>query len=115
MHPFTPEQEDIMFVATKRRYGLVLFRIDELARFLGISVRTIQRLHAKGYGPDRIKEGRRYVYKLSSLRRWLTHRATLELDLNMRCAKKFMAQFAYLRRRKRAKKWVTSAWDKPTS
>jgi len=44
---------------------------NQAAKFLGISVRTLSRMHAEGKGPPRVKYGRRVVYLKDSLMQWV--------------------------------------------
>ena len=47
-------------------------RPEEVARALGVSVRTLSRWTALRQGPPRIKIGRQTLFAATSLRRWLT-------------------------------------------
>jgi predicted DNA-binding transcriptional regulator AlpA len=47
-----------------------LLSIEELAASLGVSVRTIRRLHAMGEGPDRVRIGRRQMYRKLTVDAW---------------------------------------------
>jgi excisionase family DNA binding protein len=44
---------------------------DELAKQLGISVRTLARWHAQRVGPPRCQIGRLMLYQTETVRRWL--------------------------------------------
>ncbi|RVT86640.1 DNA-binding protein [Rhodobacteraceae bacterium CCMM004] len=44
---------------------------QQAARLLGISARTLDRRHAEGIGPPRVKHGNKVVYLKSSILRWL--------------------------------------------
>ena len=43
----------------------------QAAEFLGVSERTLSRMHAEGIGPPRVQYSRRVVYLLDSLLLWL--------------------------------------------
>jgi hypothetical protein len=47
------------------------FSKSQAARFLTVSTRTLDRRHAEGIGPPRIKHGNKIGYFRSSLVRWL--------------------------------------------
>ena len=51
--------------------GTGLLSIDQLAGMFGVSVRTIRRLHAAGYGPVRIRRSHRLMYRPSDVEAWL--------------------------------------------
>ena len=44
---------------------------EQAAHEIGVSVRTLNRRHAEGSGPPRIKHGRKVAYRLSQLHKWL--------------------------------------------
>ncbi|SOD96543.1 helix-turn-helix domain-containing protein [Caenispirillum bisanense] len=44
---------------------------EQAAEILGVSVRTLQRLHASRRGPARIKIGRVIMYRVEAIREWL--------------------------------------------
>jgi predicted DNA-binding transcriptional regulator AlpA len=48
-----------------------LFSVEELAQFLGASVRSIRRMHAAGIAPPRIRRSRRLMYPVSDVLAWL--------------------------------------------
>jgi predicted DNA-binding transcriptional regulator AlpA len=54
--------------------GLGLLTPRELARELGISPRTLMRLHDRKQAPPKIQIGKRHVYKISSVEAWLERR-----------------------------------------
>lgn len=43
----------------------------EAAKKLGVSKRTLARWHALGIGPPRVKVGRKILYSIDSLTKWL--------------------------------------------
>jgi excisionase family DNA binding protein len=43
----------------------------ELAHFLNISQRTLERWRVEGTGPTFVKAGRRVLYRLEDVERWL--------------------------------------------
>lgn len=45
--------------------------IEELAARMGVSVRTIRRLHASDGGPQRTKRSRRFMYLRADVEEWL--------------------------------------------
>lgn len=47
---------------------------EQVAAQLGISPRTLDRWHALGEGPPRIKVGKQIFYRLASVRAWLESR-----------------------------------------
>jgi predicted DNA-binding transcriptional regulator AlpA len=47
---------------------------SELARWLGISRRTLDRLHSLRQGPPRTAIGRKVIYRLDAVREWLRAR-----------------------------------------
>lgn len=44
---------------------------NQLAEFIGCSVRGLQRLHARRCGPPRIKFGRNIFYEINDVTTWL--------------------------------------------
>jgi predicted DNA-binding transcriptional regulator AlpA len=44
---------------------------EALASELGVSLRTIYRWNALGYGPPRVKLGNKVLYHISAVRDWL--------------------------------------------
>ncbi len=50
-----------------------LFTEIEVARQIGVSVRTLRRWHSYRIGPARIKAGRKVLYREGSVSRWLEH------------------------------------------
>src|SRR4051812_1369624 len=68
---FTPAQHEVLRRAqTRLRYRNSL-TIEDLSEFLGISVRTIQRMHASGKGPPRLRWSHRFVYRVSKVTEWV--------------------------------------------
>lgn len=51
--------------------GEEFFSKSEAAAFLGVSTRTLDRRHAEGIGPPRIKHGSKIGFFKSSLIEWL--------------------------------------------
>ena len=47
---------------------------EELARELGVSARTVDRLHRLRQGPPRVCFGRKILYDIRSVREWLRSR-----------------------------------------
>jgi excisionase family DNA binding protein len=45
---------------------------EQLAQQLGVSLRTVARWHALRQGPPRTRVGRRVLYRLDSVKTWLT-------------------------------------------
>jgi hypothetical protein len=68
----TPRQQEL--IEGTRTHGWLheLFTIEELSEFLGVSIRTIQRMHAHGQGPRRIRKSYRLMYPIPDLLDWLS-------------------------------------------
>jgi predicted DNA-binding transcriptional regulator AlpA len=65
------EQKELLNAAKVRSQLRDLLTIEELSKFTGISVRSIQRMHQNGQGPRRIRRGHRLVYPVADLLMWL--------------------------------------------
>jgi predicted DNA-binding transcriptional regulator AlpA len=65
-------QKELLNAAKVRSQLRELLTIEELSKFTGLSVRTIQRMHQNGQGPRRIRRGHRLVYPVADLLMWLT-------------------------------------------
>jgi len=48
----------------------------EVARLLGVSLRTLSRWHAQRVGPPRCKVGRTVLYRKEAVEAWLTKNET---------------------------------------
>ncbi len=70
----TPAQHEVLRGARARRRLRDLITIEELSGFLRISVRTLQRMHASGQGPPRIRRSHPLVYPVSELIPWVQAR-----------------------------------------
>jgi hypothetical protein len=64
-------QREILKLLGSRRKAQNLFSVEELARFLEVSVRSIRRLHAVGAAPPRIRRSRRLMYPMNGVLAWL--------------------------------------------
>jgi excisionase family DNA binding protein len=53
-----------------------LWRIKELAEFLGIPKQTIYQWRTKGYGPPAVRIGKYVKYRPSDVERWITEQGT---------------------------------------
>jgi hypothetical protein len=60
----TPRQQDLIEATRSRGWLSELFTIEELSEFLGVSIRTIQRMHANGQGPPRRRKSYRLMYPI---------------------------------------------------
>lgn len=60
--------------ARARSEAAALIPIEALAAKLGVSVRTIRRLHASGNGPPRVRRGHKLMYQESAVDSWLQSR-----------------------------------------
>jgi hypothetical protein len=68
----TLRQHDLIEATRTRRWLLrELFTIEELSELLGVSIRTIQRMHTNGQA--RRRRSYRLVYPIADLLRWLPH------------------------------------------
>ena len=67
----TQRQREILETARTRRRLVDHLTIEELSEFLAVSIRTIQRMHATGQGPPRIRRSHRHIYPISDLLQWL--------------------------------------------
>ena len=67
----TPRQHELIEATRTRRWLYELFTIEELSEFLGVSIRTIQRMHAAGKGPPRRRKSYRLMYPIPALLDWL--------------------------------------------
>jgi hypothetical protein len=67
----TPRQQDLIEATRSRGWLSELFTIEELSEFLGVSIRTIQRMHANGQGPPRRRKSYRLMYPIPALLDWL--------------------------------------------
>jgi excisionase family DNA binding protein len=56
---------------------------EQAAHLLGISVRTLNRLHAKGMGPPRTKFGGSVRYSVAAINRWLRAQETDPVRLRL--------------------------------
>lgn len=68
---FDNQQKALIERARARSGQFDLLSIASLAAKLGISVRTVRRLHALGEGPARVKHGRKLMYRQSEIDAWL--------------------------------------------
>jgi predicted DNA-binding transcriptional regulator AlpA len=75
-----PPQDTLTFLSNPRAYSLPelalhgYVRREELAKQLGKSLRSIERLHASGQGPPRVQIGRTIFYQIRTVREWLRSR-----------------------------------------
>jgi predicted DNA-binding transcriptional regulator AlpA len=65
-------QQELLNNITARRQAQHLFSIEELAQFLGISVRTLRRMHAAGKAPPRIRRSKKLMYPVEAFLQWKT-------------------------------------------
>ena len=65
--------------------------VEELAKFLSVSLRTIRRMDADGRGPPRERRRYRYVYPVPELLRWLKTSANLSHEVGGDNARSFGA------------------------
>lgn len=52
------------------------YSADELAKLLGVSVKTLWRWHARRTGPARIKAGQKVFYRREAVESWLKRSET---------------------------------------
>ena len=45
--------------------------IQNLAKHIGVSIRTVRRIHAAGGGPARVKRSRKLMYRRDDVESWL--------------------------------------------
>jgi hypothetical protein len=64
-------QKEILKLICSRQKAQNLFSVEELAQFLGFSVRTIRRMHAAGVDPPRIRRSKRLMYPVDGVLVWL--------------------------------------------
>jgi Helix-turn-helix domain len=67
----TPRQHDLIEATRTRRWLHELLTIEELSEFLGVSIRTIQRMHTNRQGPPRRRKSYRLMYPIPALLDWL--------------------------------------------
>lgn len=53
-----------------------LLTLEEAARLLAVSPRTLMRWHAKRQGPPRVNAGRKPLYRFTSIQTWLEKNET---------------------------------------
>jgi excisionase family DNA binding protein len=61
-------------MTTQSDGGPVLMTVDEVAASLRISPWTLYRWNTLGVGPDRVRVGRRVLYRAADVERWLAER-----------------------------------------
>jgi predicted DNA-binding transcriptional regulator AlpA len=58
----------------------------QLAQGIGVSTRTLARLHAKRQGPPRVRVGKKILYKRSSVLAWLAEQEEVKRPARKRRA-----------------------------
>lgn len=61
-------------VGTERGLGRLL-RVDEVAEFLGVPVKTLYQWRYKGVGPTGVRVGRHLRYRAGDVAAWIDRRA----------------------------------------
>jgi len=73
-------QNEILKRVGSRWKAQHLFTVEELAQFLGVSVRSIRRMHAAGVDPPRIRRSRRLMYPVNGVLAWLPGYLSADAD-----------------------------------